>query len=98
VMEARADIERCFRLYNHERLHESLGYRTSAVMTRGKRNDQTKRNGALLDSGTPALKPWDLSLLLQNGQRPRRAFADCGLRMVRTNGVRFCSSPDVSVR
>ena len=32
VTEARAGIERYFRFYNHERLHQSLGYRTPAAI------------------------------------------------------------------
>jgi len=32
VTEARAGIERYFRFYNHERLHQSLGYRTPAAV------------------------------------------------------------------
>ena len=32
VAEARAGIERYFRFYNHERLHQSLGYRTPAAL------------------------------------------------------------------
>ena len=32
VAEARAGIERYFRFYNHERLHQSLGYRTPAAV------------------------------------------------------------------
>ncbi len=32
VIEARAGIQRYFRFYNHERLHQSLGYRTPAAI------------------------------------------------------------------
>jgi putative transposase len=32
VTEARAGIERYFRFYNHERLHQSLDYRTPAAV------------------------------------------------------------------
>ena len=32
VAEARAGIERYFRFYNHERLHQSLDYRTPAAL------------------------------------------------------------------
>jgi len=46
-MEARAGIERHVRLYNQDGLHESLGYRPAAVITRGERNDQTKRKGSI---------------------------------------------------
>lgn len=36
VTEARAGIERYFRFYNHERLHQSLDYRTPAAVYRGR--------------------------------------------------------------
>ena len=32
MTEARAGIERYFRFYNHERLHQSLDYRTPAAV------------------------------------------------------------------
>ncbi len=36
VMEARTDIERYLRFYNHERLHQSLDYRTPAALYTGR--------------------------------------------------------------
>jgi len=36
VTEARAGIERYFRFYNHERLHQSLDYRTPAAIYQGR--------------------------------------------------------------
>ena len=36
VTEARGGIERYFRFYNHERLHQSLNYRTPAAIHRAK--------------------------------------------------------------
>jgi putative transposase len=36
VTEARAGIERYFRFYNHERLHQSLAYRTPAAIYQGR--------------------------------------------------------------
>jgi len=32
VTEARANIDRYFRFYNHQRLHQSLGYRTPSAI------------------------------------------------------------------
>jgi putative transposase len=36
VAEARAGIERYFRFYNYERLHQSLDYRTPAAIYKGR--------------------------------------------------------------
>ena len=36
VTEARAGIDGWFRFYNHERLHQSLDYRTPAALYRGR--------------------------------------------------------------
>ena len=35
VTEAREEIERYFRFYNHERLHQSLDYQTPAALYKG---------------------------------------------------------------
>ena len=36
VTEARAGIDGWFRFYNHERLHQNLGYRTPAALYKGR--------------------------------------------------------------
>jgi putative transposase len=36
VAEARAGIDRYFRFYNYERLHQSLDYRTPAAIYKGR--------------------------------------------------------------
>ena len=71
VTEARAGIERYFRFYNQERLHQSLAIPDAGGDLAGTKlttmTEQSIRNGALLNSGTLSPNPWDLTLSGQNG-------------------------------
>jgi len=69
VTEARAGIAGYFRFYNHERLHQSLDYRTRRRSTwhEGNRDDRTNfKEGSVARLGDSVPNPWDLSLSRQN--------------------------------
>lgn len=43
VQEARLGLQNYFHFYNHERIHQSLGYRTPAEVFTGKQHDWQKK-------------------------------------------------------